>query len=73
MARFTAALHDAVLRICECVGQVPSSCGRYQQGMCPRVKEARTSDRRAYRITRRPDDGEFKMIHKEKGDGDHLQ
>ena len=38
----------------------PTTCGRYLSslaGMCSRVKEARSSDRRAYRITRRPDDG----------------
>jgi hypothetical protein len=38
----------------------PTTCGRYLSslaGMSERVKEARTSDRRAYRITRRPDDG----------------
>jgi hypothetical protein len=37
-----------------------TTCGRYLSslaGMCARVKEARTSTRRAYRITRRPDDG----------------
>ena len=38
----------------------PTTCGRYLSslaGMCSRVKDVRTSDRRAYRITRRPDDG----------------
>jgi hypothetical protein len=37
-----------------------TTCGRYLSslvGMEPRVREARTSTRRAYRITRRPDDG----------------
>lgn len=40
--------------------QRPTTCGRYLSslvGMEPRVKDARTSGRRAYRITRRPDDG----------------
>jgi len=40
--------------------QRATTCGRYLSSlvkMCPRVREARTSDRRAYRITRRPDDG----------------
>jgi hypothetical protein len=37
-----------------------TTCGRYSGrlvGMEPRVEYARTSDRRAYRITRRPYDG----------------
>jgi len=38
----------------------PTTCGRYLSslvGLSPRVKNVRTSERRAYRITRRPDDG----------------
>jgi hypothetical protein len=38
----------------------PTTCGRYLSslaGMCSRVVDVRTSERRAYRITRRPDDG----------------
>jgi hypothetical protein len=37
-----------------------TTCGRYLSslaGMCSRVVDVRTSERRAYRITRRPDDG----------------
>jgi hypothetical protein len=40
--------------------QRSTTCGRYLGrlvGMSERVNDARTSDRRAYRITRRPDDG----------------
>jgi hypothetical protein len=40
--------------------QGSTTCGRYLSrlvGMSPRVQPARTSERRAYRITRRPDDG----------------
>jgi hypothetical protein len=37
----------------------PTTCGRYLSlaGMCSRVVDVRTSERRAYRITRRKDDG----------------
>jgi hypothetical protein len=43
----------------------PTTCGRYLSslaGMCSRVVDVRTSERRAYRITCRPDDGEFEIF-----------